>query len=99
MIVMLSEFGRTPKINMTQGRDHHPTVFSCLSRRRRQGRPGHRLVHQDAIAPKENPVNVPNLHASICHALGINPNQEVMTPLQRPMKLVDNGKPIAELFS
>ena len=30
--------------------------------------------------------------------LGIDPNKEVMTPLQRPMKLVDNGKPIRELF-
>ncbi|OWK35644.1 hypothetical protein FRUB_08207 [Fimbriiglobus ruber] len=40
-----------------------------------------------------------DLHASICHAPGINPNKEVMTPLQRPIKLVDNGKPVAELFS
>ncbi|OWK38700.1 hypothetical protein FRUB_07820 [Fimbriiglobus ruber] len=39
-----------------------------------------------------------DLHASIGHALGINPNKEVMTPLQRPMKLVDNGTPVAELF-
>ncbi|OWK35646.1 hypothetical protein FRUB_08209 [Fimbriiglobus ruber] len=40
-----------------------------------------------------------DLHASICHALGINPNKEAMTPLRRPMKLVDNGKPVAERFS
>ena len=44
-------------------------------------------------------MKVPDLHATICHALGIDPNKEVMTPLQRPMKLVDNGKPVEELFS
>ncbi|WP_088258814.1 DUF1501 domain-containing protein [Fimbriiglobus ruber] len=49
--------------------------------------------------PKNRPVTVSDLHASICHAPGINPNKEVMTPLQRPIKLVDNGKPVAELFS
>lgn len=100
MIVMLSEFGRTPKINMTQGRDHHPTVFSCMFAG--GGVKGGQVIgtsDEDAISPKERPVKVPDLHASICHALGINHEKEVMTPLQRPMKLVDNGTPVKELFS
>lgn len=100
MIVMLSEFGRTPKINMTQGRDHHPTVFSCLFAG--GGVKGGQVIGSsdaDAIAPKDRPVKVSHLHASICHALGINPDKEVMTPLQRPMKLVDTGKPVTELFA
>jgi len=49
--------------------------------------------------PKDRLVKVPDLHASICHALGINHNLEVETPLQRPMKLVDKGTPVQELFS
>ncbi|HEX3151830.1 MAG TPA: DUF1501 domain-containing protein [Gemmataceae bacterium] len=100
LIVMLSEFGRTPKINMTKGRDHHPTVFSCMFAG--GGVKGGQVIgtsDEDAMAPKDRPVKVPDLHASICHALGIDPNKEVMTPLQRPMKLVDNGKPVNELFS
>jgi hypothetical protein len=44
-------------------------------------------------------VKVPDLHASICHALGIDPNKEVMTPLARPLKLVDAGTPVSELFA
>jgi hypothetical protein len=44
-------------------------------------------------------VKVPDIHATVCHALGINPNKEVMTPLQRPMKLVDGGVPVSELFA
>ncbi|MBM3983548.1 MAG: DUF1501 domain-containing protein [Planctomycetes bacterium] len=100
MIVMLSEFGRTPKINMTMGRDHHPGVFSCLFAG--GGVKGGQVIgssDEDAMQPKDRPVKVSHLHASICHALGIDPNKEVMTPLQRPMKLVDNGKPVDELFA
>jgi hypothetical protein len=100
MIVMLSEFGRTPKINMTAGRDHHPGVFSCLFAG--GGVKGGQVIgssDEDAMQPKDRPVKVSHLHASICHALGIDPNKEVMTPLQRPMKLVDKGEPVNELFS
>ncbi len=100
MIVMLSEFGRTPKINVTMGRDHHPGVFSCLFAG--GGVKGGQVIgssDEDAMQPKDRPVKVSHLHASICQALGIDPNKEVMTQLQRPMKLVDNGKPVDELFS
>jgi len=100
MIVMLSEFGRTPKINMTMGRDHHPGVFSCLFAG--GGVKGGQVIgssDEDAMRPKDRPVTVSHLHASIVSALGIDPNKEVMTSLQRPMKLVDNGKRIDELFS
>lgn len=100
MIVMLSEFGRTPVINKTEGRDHHPTVFSCLMAG--GGIKGGQVIgssDQDGVAPKDRPVRVPDLHASICHALGIDHNKEVQTPLQRPMKLVDKGTPVQELFS
>lgn len=100
LIVMLSEFGRTPKINLTAGRDHHPGVFSCLFAG--GGVRGGQVIgssDEDAMMPKDRPVKVSHLHASICHALGIDPNKEVMTSLQRPMKLVDNGKPVPELFS
>ena len=100
MIVMLSEFGRTPKINVTIGRDHHPGVFTGLFAG--GGVKGGQVIGSsdaDAMLPKDRPVKVSHLHASICHALGIDPNKEVMTQLQRPMKLVDNGKPVDELFS
>ena len=100
MIVMLSEFGRTPKINVTLGRDHHPGVFTGLFAG--GGVKGGQVIGSsdaDAMLPKDRPVKVSHLHASICHALGIDPNKEVMTQLQRPMKLVDNGKPVDELFA
>ena len=100
MIVMLSEFGRTPKINMTTGRDHWPSVFSCMFAG--GGVKGGQVIgssDEDGMKPKDRPVKVSHIHASICSALGIDHEKEVMTPLQRPMKLVDNGKRIDELFS
>jgi hypothetical protein len=45
-------------------------------------------------------VQVADLHASVCHALGINFHRELTTPLGRPMKLVKEGaKPVSELFA
>ena len=97
---MLSEFGRTPTINKDAGRDHWANVFSCFLAG--GGLKGATVIGSSDIDggdPKDRPVKVPDLHATICHTLGINPNKEVMTPLQRPMKLVDSGEPIKELFA
>ena len=100
LIVMISEFGRTPKINDNAGRDHWPGVFSCMMAG--GGIRGGQTIgtsDKDGAYPDQRPVEVADLHATICHAMGIDHTKEVMTPLQRPMKLVDNGEPIKELFS
>lgn len=100
MILMLSEFGRTPNINKDAGRDHWASVFSCFIAG--GGVKAGTILgssDEDGAHPKDRPVKVPDLHASICHALGIDPNKEVMTPLARPLKLVDAGTPVNELFA
>lgn len=99
LVVMLSEFGRTPRINDDAGRDHYPAVFSCFMAG--GGIKGGQVIgssDKDGYQPEDRPVKVPDLHATLAYALGIDHNKEVMTPLQRPMKLVDNGTPISELF-
>ncbi|MFP6667355.1 MAG: DUF1501 domain-containing protein [Pirellulales bacterium] len=100
LIIMISEFGRTPRVNDNAGRDHWPGVFSCFMAG--GGIVGGSVIgssDEDGGTPKDRPVQVPDLHATICHSLGIDPNKEVMTHLQRPMKLVDDGTPVSELFS
>ena len=100
LIVMMSEFGRTPKINMNAGRDHYPSVFSIFMAG--AGIKGGTVIgssDKDGFKPDQRPVEVPDLHATFCHTLGIDHEKEVMTPLQRPMKLVDGGKPVNELFA
>jgi hypothetical protein len=55
---------------------------------------------EDGMAPVERPVKVSDLHATLCHALGINPSKEVYTPQGRPMRLVrKEATPISELFA
>jgi hypothetical protein len=100
MIIMLSEFGRTPTINKDAGRDHWASVFSCFMAG--GGIKGGTVIGSsdaDGAEPKDRPVKVPDIHATVCHALGIDPTKEVMTPLQRPMKLVDGGETVKELFA
>ena len=100
MVIMLSEFGRTPRINDNAGRDHWAPVFSGFMAG--GGIKGGQVIgssDEDGYMPKDRPVQVADINASMCHALGIDHEKEVMTPLLRPMKLVDNGSPITELFS
>jgi uncharacterized protein (DUF1501 family) len=100
LIVMLSEFGRTPRVNDDEGRDHHAACFSCMFAG--GGIRGGQVIgssDEDGALPKDRPVPVADLHATVCHALGIDFNKEVMAPLQRPMKLVDSGNPVMELFA
>ena len=99
LVIMLSEFGRTPRINKDAGRDHWASVFSCfLAGGGIKGGTVYGSSDEDGAEAKDQPVKVQDIHATICHALGINPNKDVMTPLARPMKLVDQGTPITSLF-
>ena len=99
LVIMLSEFGRTPRINKDAGRDHWASVFSCfLAGGGIKGGTVYGSSDEDGAEAKDQPVKVQDIHATICHALGINPNKDVMTPLARPMKLVDQGTPITGLF-
>lgn len=100
MVVVLSEFGRTPVINKDGGRDHHARCFSCLFAG--GGVKGGQVIGSsdiDGVEPAARPVEVSDLHASVCHALGIDFTKELTTPLGRPMRLVKEGaKPVSELF-
>lgn len=85
------EFGRTPKLNPLEGRDHWPYGFSVAV----AGggfRTGH--VHGSTDPSGESrepadPVNVQDLHATILHALSIDPEKEIRTPVGRPLALSD----------
>jgi hypothetical protein len=51
-----------------------------------------------AKKPLENPVSLPDFHATIHAALGVNPSKELMDG-SRPVPITDGGKPIASLFA
>lgn len=93
-IVMLSsEFGRTPKINKDAGRDHWPKVFSVVL----AGggfRRGVIFGSSDATAaePASEPIEPPDLFATIHHLLGINYEKRLLAPGNRPIDIVRGGK-------
>jgi hypothetical protein len=98
LVVTLGEFGRTPKINNAQGRDHWGMCFSALL----AGggvRGGQVYGASDKIAayPKDNPVSPSDLLATIHHAMGLSPDAEIHDREGRPHRICD-GKPITALF-
>lgn len=98
LVAAAGEFGRTPKINPQQGRDHWGMVQSALL----AGggiRGGQVYGASDKIAayPKENPVSPEDFLATIYHALGLAPDQEILDRESRPHRLVD-GQPVLPLF-
>jgi hypothetical protein len=100
LVVWMGEFGRTPKINPNAGRDHFPKVFNVALAG--GGVKGGQVIgasNVDGTEVKDRPVGVPDLLASICHALKVDPTKEAMTPVGRPIKVVDGGKAVRELFA
>ena len=101
LIVVLSEFGRTPRINDGGGRDHWARVFSCMMAG--GGIKGGSIIgasDPDGMEVAERPVKVADLHATLCHAIGIDLNKELTTPQGRPIRLVrKEANPINELFA
>mgnify|MGYP001343638666 FL=1 len=98
LVMMSSEFGRTPKINKDSGRDHYPRVFSValagggITRGQVYG-----ASDAFATAPEENPLSVEDLATTVYDRIGIVADKELMAPGDRPMEIVDGGKVIKEL--
>ena len=100
LVIWMGEFGRTPKINPRTGRDHFPLAFNvALAGGGIKGGQVIGATSPDAMSVKERPVNVPDLFCSFYQALKINPRKENMSTLGRPIKIIDSGKPVQELFT
>ncbi len=100
LVVWMGEFGRTPRVNGRGGRDHFPRVFNGLMAG--GGVRGGQVIGAstaDGNDILDRPVSVPDLFHSICHAIGVDPEFENMSPLGRPMKIVEGGSVVNELFS
>ncbi|MSR32057.1 MAG: DUF1501 domain-containing protein [Gemmataceae bacterium] len=99
LVVMTGEFGRTPKINANAGRDHWGPGFTvALGGGGIKG--GIALGKTDAKGerPAADPYGPEDLAATICHCVGINPNDEWIMPDGRPTMIVNQGRKIEELL-
>jgi hypothetical protein len=100
LVIWMGEFGRTPRINANTGRDHFPLAFNvALAGGGVRGGQVIGATTPTGNAVAERRVTVPDLFCSFCQALGINPRREFMTPLGRPIRIVDGGTAVRELFS
>jgi uncharacterized protein DUF1501 len=99
LVIWMGEFGRTPRINANTGRDHYPRAFNVVLGG--AGIRGGQVIGSTNATGNDitnRPVTVADLFCTFCHALGINPRKENITPQGRPIKIVDGGQHIRELF-
>jgi hypothetical protein len=100
LIMVSSEFGRTPKINQTAGRDHWPKVFSVmLAGGGIKGGLIYGMSNSTASEPDADPVGPEDLATTIYHQLGIVADKELMAPGDRPIEIVDGGKLVKGLLA
>ena len=99
LVIWMGEFGRTPMINAKTGRDHHPLSFNAaLAGGGIRGGQVIGSTTSDGTRVDTRAVTVPDLFCSFCHALGIDPRKENVSSLGRPLKIVEGGEPVKELF-
>lgn len=98
LVVVMGEFGRTPKLNVSGGRDHWPRVFSVVMCG--GGIQGGQVVgssDRHGESPQDNPVTPNDLARTLYTLLGVDPDRELLTPDGRPIRVNQGGKVIRGL--
>jgi len=100
LVMISSEFGRTPKINKDAGRDHWPRVFSVVFAGGGFKR-GYVYGSSDATGSDvdSNPLTAENLAATMYTQLGIDPEAKLMASGGRPVSIVYNGTVVKDLLA
>lgn len=100
LVLVSSEFGRTPKINTTGGRDHWPKVFSVmLAGGGIKGGAVYGSSNATGSEPDTDPVSPADLATTVYHLMGIVAESELMAPGDRPIEIVDGGKVLQPLIA
>jgi hypothetical protein len=99
LIVWMGEFGRTPRINPQQGRDHYPNAWSTvLCGGGIHGGQAYGRTSADGTTVETRPTEVKDFLATVCRALGIDHTVQNMSNVGRPIRIVDLGAtPIADI--
>jgi len=101
LVVVATEFGRSPKINADSGRNHFPKAFSCLMAGGGvKGGQVYGATDETGSNVIENKVDASDFNASIAFALGLPFDLPLMSPTKRPFKMGGSaGEPITKLFA
>ena len=100
IVYCAGEFGRTPKINKNNGRDHWARSMSVVLAGGGFKRGyAHGTTDAQGMAPATEPVTPDDVSASIFHCLGIDPQMELQTGTGRPIQLFREGKVIDKILA
>jgi len=100
LVVLTSEFGRTPEVNANDGRDHHASGFTTLlAGGGVRGGQVYGATDENGHKAVVNPTSIPDFNATIAYALGLPLDQVLYSPSKRPFTVVDKGKPVTEIFA
>jgi uncharacterized protein (DUF1501 family) len=92
LVIWMGEFGRTPKINPANGRDHYPNAWSTVLAG--GGIKGGQVVgktSKDGTTVEERPVSGPDFFATVCRALGLDRDKQNVSNIGRPIRIVDKA--------
>ena len=100
LVVLTSEFGRTPDINPRDGRDHWPNAFSAMfAGAGIKGGTVYGSSDEHGKRVAENPQKPEDLNATIARLLGISTLDIHYSPSGRPFKVANEGEPIMDIIS
>ncbi len=99
LVVLATEFGRTPAVNGNEGRDHYPKAFSALlAGGGVKGGSIYGKTDETGAEVVEGKVSIPDFNATIGYALGLPLDTVIYSPSKRPFTLADKGQPVTNLF-
>lgn len=99
IVLWMGEFGRTPQVNTSNGRDHFSRAWTvALSG---GGIAGGRVVgatNEAGVEIQDRPVSVADLFSTLYASFGVDPRKEFMSQARRPLKILEGGEPVKELM-
>jgi hypothetical protein len=99
LVVVASEFGRTPKINQNNGRDHYPKAFSTmLAGGGIRGGQVYGATNPSGAEVIAGKLQITDFNATIAYGLGMPLDKVVMSSTGRPFTVADKGRPVTALF-
>jgi Protein of unknown function (DUF1501) len=100
LVIWMGDFGRTPKINGNEGRDHFPGAWSAvLAGGGVRGGVLHGATDADGAKPVGEATRVQDLFATVTRLMGMDPEKSFATPSGRPISITDGGKVLSEILA
>lgn len=100
LVVLGSEFGRTPDINENDGRDHYPLAYSTVfAGAGVKGGYAYGATDKEGRRPADKQTSPQDFLSTIGHAMGLPVDEVVMSPSNRPFTVGDKGVPVVDIFA